>query len=231
LSTVSVSGRVRALRAMRELAQRIAGLWESLSIYLPMLLMGLLAVATYWLVRNTPDLVERDATRPAVHEVDYLMRGATIKTFDETGRLKTALSGTEIRHYADNDTVEVDRVRLRATAPDGRLTVASATRALSKDDGSQVQLIGNAVVQRDASPLSGERLQPRLEFRGEFLHIFANEERITSHLPVTLRRGNDEFTADRFSYDHLGRLAELQGRVKGRLLPATAGSSAPVGSP
>ena len=51
---------------MRELAQRIAGLWESLSIYLPMLLMGLLAVATYWLVRNTPDLVERDATRPAV---------------------------------------------------------------------------------------------------------------------------------------------------------------------
>ena len=45
-----------------------------------------------------------------------------------------------------------------------------------------------------------------MEFRGEFLHAFVNTERVRSHQPVVLIRGNDRFTADSLDYDNLDRV-------------------------
>ena len=62
--------------------------------------------------------------------------------------------------------------------------------------------------------------QPRLEFRGEFLHAFTQAERVRSDQPVVLIRGNDRFTADAMEYDHLDQVLQLRGRVRGVLMPA-----------
>ncbi len=212
----------RAWQLLRAAGAWLAGFWESLSIYLPLVLMAVLAVTTYWLVRNTPELPGATAARPAMHEVDYSMQRATIKTFDAAGRLQSELFGVELRHYADNATVEVDQARLRSISPEGRVTVATAKRALARDDGSEVQLIGEALVVREAVDRPKGQPLPRMEFRGEFLHIFARDERIQSHLPVTLLRGADEFSADKLNYSNLDRVLDLQGRVKGRLVPSGA---------
>ena len=37
--------------------------WDRLSIYLPVLLMGLLALGTWWLVKNTPGPIAAARTR------------------------------------------------------------------------------------------------------------------------------------------------------------------------
>ena len=197
-------------------------------MYLPLVLMGLLAVGTYWLVRNTPAAYEAEAARPVNHEVDYFMRRATVKTFDESGRLKTEIFGTEARHFQDTETLEIDQARMRSTSPEGRLTTATANRALSNDAGSEVQLIGNAVVVREPMQNSDGSWMPRLEFTGEFLHVFMNEDRVISHLPVVLRRGSDVFSGDTFNYDNLDQVADLRGRVKGLLVPRASAGSAPV---
>ncbi len=193
--------------------------WERVSIYLPLILMALLALGTYWLVRNAPMLGLPEMAAAPRHEPDYFMRDFSIKTFDAGGRLKSEMLGVEARHYPDTDTIEIDKVRIRSVNPTGRVTVATADRGLSNADGSEVQLFGNAVVTRAATvDAKGQRL-PRLEFRGEFLHAFANVERVTSNKPVTLIRDGDRFTADNMDYDNLDRLMELKGRVKG-VLPA-----------
>ena len=60
--------------------------WDRLSIYLPVLLMGLLALGTWWLVRNAPQVQEpRPASAPR-HEPDYVMKGFSIQSFDASGR-------------------------------------------------------------------------------------------------------------------------------------------------
>jgi lipopolysaccharide export system protein LptC len=184
-------------------------------------------VGTYWLVRNTPAAYEAEAARPVSHEVDYFMRKATVKTFDEDGRLKTEIFGTEARHFADTETLEIDQARMRSTGPDGRLTTATANQALSNDAGTEVQLIGNAVVVREPIQNPDGSWLPRLEFTGEFLHVFMNEERVKSHLPVVLKRGADEFSGDTFAYDNLDQVADLKGRVKGVLVPRAKAGSAP----
>jgi lipopolysaccharide export system protein LptC len=218
----------RTLQGLKAGGQSFAGLWERLSLYLPLAMMGFLAVGTYWLVRNTPAAYEAEAARPVNHEIDYFMRRATVKTFDDNGRLKTEIFGTEARHFQDTETLEIDQARMRSTGPEGRLTTATANQALSNDAGSEVQLMGNAVVVREAMKNPDGSWLPRLEFTGEFLHVFMNEDRVKSHLPVVLKRGSDEFSGDTFAYDNLGQVAELKGRVKGLLVPRALGGSAPT---
>ena len=207
-------------------ARRVRDLWARLAMYMPMLLMGVLALGTYWLVRNAPLPTAPEAAHAAGHAVDYFMRGFSVRNFDDAGRLKSEVTGREGRHFPDTDILEVDDARVRSLTPEGRVTVATGKRAYSNGDGSEVQLVGNAVVVREASVDVSGRPLPRLEFRGEFLHAFLNEERVTSHQPVLLIRGNDQFTADAFDYSNFDQVVDLRGRVRGVINAKPA-----VGSP
>jgi lipopolysaccharide export system protein LptC len=184
------------------------------------LLMGVLALATYWMVQRTPVPTEpAPLPLPRGHEVSFFMRGALIKTYDPSGRLQNELSGTEIRHYGDDKSLEVDQPRLLSVSPDAWVTRASAQRALIQDEGANLQLMGQAVVVREAGQQSDGRLFPRLELRGEFLIIGAREQWLRSPQPAVLTSGQDRFSADSLSYDHRTRVAELTGRVKATLMP------------
>jgi len=193
--------------------------WDQVSIYLPVVLMGALALGTYWLVRNSPVFSAQEAAKAAKHEIDYYMRKFTIKSFGETGQLKSEIYGVEGRHYRDSDTLEIDQPRILSISDAGRPVTSTGNRALSNGDGSEVQLMGNARVVREAAAGIDGKVLPRLEFQGEFLHAFVNEERVKSHLPVVLIRGADRFTGDTFAYDNMTGIAELKGRVKGQLVP------------
>lgn len=193
--------------------------WDRLSIYLPVLLMGVLALSTYWLVRSTP-LFEPDAPEQAERrDPDYQMARFSIKTFDDRGQLKSEVYGEQARHYPHTDILEIDQVRIRSYNPRGFTTVATARRALANNDATEVQLMGDAHVVREAAvDRNGVKL-PRVSFRGEFLHAFLDEERIKSHKPVELERGGDRITADSLDYRNLDQLMELRGRVRGTLQP------------
>ena len=199
---------------------RVRATWDRLAIYLPVMLMGVLALGTYWLARTTPTFLGGGETqRVPTHEPDYFMRGFSIKTFDASGRLKSEVFGTVGRHYPDTDTLEIDQPRIRSYDEGGALTVATGRLAISNADASEVQLIDNAVVTRLPPPGTDV---PRMEFRGDFLHVFVNTEQVKSHKPVTLIRGNDTFTGDSLDYDNLDRILQLHGRVHGTLVPDTA---------
>ena len=86
-------------------------LWDRVSIYLPIILMGLFALATLWLIRSTPTAMEAVAGKPVRHEADYFLRNFSIRTFDTRGQLKSEVYGAEARHFPDTDTLEIDRVR------------------------------------------------------------------------------------------------------------------------
>jgi lipopolysaccharide export system protein LptC len=196
--------------------------WERLSLYLPVILMVVLALGTYWLVRSTPLLMPPGQEAPARHEPDYFMRKFSVKTFDGAGRLKSEVQGTDARHYPDTDTLEIDLVRIRSFNEEGRLTTATARRALTNGDASEVQLFGDARVVREPVLDKTGQLQPRMEFRGEFLHAFMDTERVKSHKPVELIRGKDQFMADSMDFDNLDRVMQLKGRVRGTLVPEAA---------
>lgn len=207
----------QAWRLLRRASDRAAA-------YLPVILMALLALGSYWLVRNTPVFGPPAAETAPTHEPDYFMRRFAVRNFDPTGRLKSEIFGTEARHYPDTDTLEIDNPRVRAFNERGELTVATAQRGFSNGDGSEVQLIGNAVVTREASRAPNGQLRPRLQISGERLNAFLDTDQVKSDLPVVLQRGDDQFTADRLDYDHNDRVLELDGRVRGVIGPRAPAS-------
>lgn len=187
-------------------------LGQLLSAYLPILLMALLAVFTWWLVQNTPQGDTRAPEGAPRHEPDYLMQGVLLQRFAPDGRLRVQVEGTQLRHYPDVDTLEIDAVTIRAWSPSGERTVARARRALANSDASEVQLLGGAHVVREAASPAVEPI----EFAGEFLHAFLATERVRSHLPVRVRQGSSELNVGALDYDHLAKTAQLGPPVRAR---------------
>jgi lipopolysaccharide export system protein LptC len=203
------------------MALRLRRVWDRVAVYLPLLLMGVMAMSTYWLVRSTPSLGEAELEAAPRHVPDYFMREFSVKVFGADGKLKSEIVGKQGRHFPDTDTLEIDQPHIRILGADGRITTAVAARGLINADGSEAQLFDKAVVVREASTNVQGVVSPRNELQSDFLHLFANTEQVRSHLPVVLVRGTgDRFTAqDGIDFDNLDQVMQLTGRVRGTLLP------------
>ncbi|QXZ08682.1 LPS export ABC transporter periplasmic protein LptC [Comamonas sp. Y33R10-2] len=196
---------------------------DKTSMYLPVLIMGLLALGTWWLVRNAPKPIAVGAEKVLQHDPDYFLKDFVIKNFEADGRLKNRLNGTTGEHFPDTDTLEVDDARMLSIMPDGRKTVGSSNRALSNGDGSEIQMFGQAVITREPVAAHGsQKALPAMQLESEFLQIWPNEERVSSNKPVVMTRGRDQFTGDSMQYQHLDQILQMQGRVKGVIEPGKA---------
>lgn len=187
-----------------------------LSAYLPLALMAALALATWWLVKNAPVMPAPVEARPVSREPDYTMQQFSLERFDGAGRQKLRIDGDRLRHFPATDFTEVDVARIRAVSADGHLTLARANRALANGDGSEVQLLGSAeVVTQDAAGTP-------VVLRGEFLHFFVVQERVSSNQAVQVQRGATLVNAAGLEYDHPTQKLELKGPVRAVLAPREA---------
>lgn len=208
-----------------------------LASYVPLLLMAALAGLTWWLIKSTPQLeAPREKAAPR-HVPDYRMQGFELERFSSDGRLVARILGQELRHYPDNDTVEIDQPELRAYGEKGELLIAQAKRALSNGDGSEVQLMGDVKLHR--YPSGDPASATDLELYGEFLHAFVPEQKMRSHLPARVVGMGGEMQVRSFEYNNLTGLLSFTGGGKAqfsaqprRTAPAAAAaSSAPAPAP
>ncbi len=215
-----------SLGPLRVASPRVAMPWhlrlrEALSAYLPLLLMAWLALASWWLVKNSPRPAAPVEDKAVSPEPDYAMTEFSLERFDSSGRLKLRIEGARLRHFPASDRIEIDAAHIRAIAADGRVTLASARRAMGTGDGSELQLLGGAeVTSEDAAGLP-------VVMRGEFLHAFLVTERVATHLPVVVQRGATLVQASGLDYDHAARRLALKGPLRAVLAPRAAVQGAP----
>ena len=197
---------------------------EALSSYLPLLLMALLALATWWLVKNSPRPPGAATERVVSSEPDAVMSRFTLERFDAAGQLKLRIEGDELRHFPDTDRIEIEQARIVAYAPDGRITRAHAARVQGQADGSELVLQGGAEV------ASVDRVGAPLLIRSEYLQAFVLLEKIQTPKPVLVQHGGAELRANGLSYDHGRAKLDLFGAVKAVLqprVPAVVAGAAP----
>jgi lipopolysaccharide export system protein LptC len=189
---------------------------ELMGAYLPLLLMALLALGTWWLVKNTPRPSAGDDAVTLRSDPDYEMRDFAITRFAADGRATVRIQGTWLRHFPDTDRIEIEAARIQALAPDGRVTQAQAARALGNGDASEWQLSG------DAHVVAQTRGGGTLELDSEFLHVFVTTERVRSHLPVRVRQGGDDIRAGGIDADNLAQRLQLTPPVRASFSPRSA---------
>lgn len=193
-------------------------IWDHVSIYLPVLSMGLLALGSYWVLRSAPPTPAPVVERPLRHEPDYFMRQFSVRDFDVAGELKSEISGREMRHFPDTGSMEVDEVRLRSLSPNGSVTLAEAG-LLTTDAAQDTHVLQRRVQITRFNQASAEQKQPSVAFQGEHLRVMVSADRIESDQPVLMTRGNDRITANSLRYDDRQRVADLQGNVRATLAP------------
>lgn len=202
----------------RSLRRRVRDL---VATYLPLLLMALLALSTWWLVKNTPRPESPPDTVTTRHEPDYEMRDFAITRFAPDGRIKVRIEGELLRHFPDTDRLEIIGADIDAVSADGRVTRARAARALANGDASEWQLSGGA---RVVAEVPGGQV---VEVESDFLEVFVRTERVRTQQPVRVRRGGDELRAAGLDYDNLAQRLHLTGPVRAVFASAAGGTTAP----
>jgi lipopolysaccharide export system protein LptC len=189
-------------------------LLDRLSLYLPLILMGFLALGSWWLVRSMPDMVYADENKPLRKEPDYRLKNFWVKSFDTTGRMTREVGGDAGRHYPDVDEMHIDKVRIYAESEKNVKIHAQAQTGIATGDGERVTLVGQAQAIREADAQS-----PRTELRGERLLALPKQERLLSSDPVRITRDRDVFTAQTLHFNSQTGEYLLEGRVRGMLAP------------
>ena len=181
---------------------------------LPLLVMALLAAATYYLVQVNLRPQPRDALAPK-HEPDYSLIDFQARSFSAEGKLRSNVSGARQDHFPDTDTAEVKTIRALGRNELGVVTRMSADTALTNGDGSELQLFGNARLWREAGKDSANRAIIPMDLKSEFLHIWLKEERVKTSKPVVLTHGNSVAKGSGLEMNNYNRSVQLAGRVTG----------------
>ena len=187
---------------------------DRLTLYLPLLVMAVLAMGSWWLVRSMPDIWGSPGERVLRKEPDYHLERFSTQVFNAQGRRTSQLSGDKARHYPETDELHIDEVRFVSVSDEGVQVHATAQRGIASGDGERVTLIGQVHVVREARGNN-----PRLELRGERVLALQKEERLLSQTPVEITRDRDRFVASTMDFDLKSGLYELDGRVRGLLQP------------
>ncbi|MBV8603361.1 MAG: LPS export ABC transporter periplasmic protein LptC [Pelomonas sp.] len=192
------------------------------SSWLPLFLMSLLAVGTAWLVKNTPLAGGPQTAAPLRHVPDYRMQHFELERIGADGLLRVRVEGEALRHYPDTDTVEIDGVSVRAISPNGGQILATAARAISNGDASQLQLIGDVHLRRFDPGQQPEQDVPRAVVRGDFVEALSDAQIMRSHLPVDVDFMGGTMHSDQgFVYDHLRGTVVLSGRSHAQFQPGS----------
>jgi lipopolysaccharide export system protein LptC len=187
---------------------------DVLVVYLPLIVLGLLASGSWWLVRSMPPLSQAQANKPVRQDPDYRLSDFSIKSFNAKGTMVHEVTGKKAQHFPTTQDLHVEEVRLFAQNEKGGRMTAQAQRGIASDDNSQLTLLGQAQAIKHA-----QAGQPQIELRGERLVALPDEERVVSDDPVHITRGRDVFTANTMNFNSNTGEYALQGRVRGSLAP------------
>lgn len=196
----------------------------------PLVLAGLLAGFTWWLVASSPDVGDRARPpEPDRGTPDYELAHARLARFDAHGRLEAVIDGDRMRHYPVTQTVQIDAMQLAMRHPDGRRVLAQAREGEWSEGQGLASLSGQADVRlADAGVVLpaqardvGERGEAGVtRILGERLDLDTRARVLTSRQPVTVLREGSTVRGQTLRHDEPAGLTDLGGRVQGRLVSA-----------
>jgi lipopolysaccharide export system protein LptC len=115
----------------------------------PLLLMLALALLTFWLDRT----VREEETHPSLrrHDPDYIVENFRVLNYNQSGSVESSLTARKMLHYPDDDSTELAQPHLVETKTGRPRTDVSAMRGVLSQDGEEVFLYDNVVLEREAT--------------------------------------------------------------------------------
>jgi lipopolysaccharide export system protein LptC len=193
------------------------GLIASALKFLPIFLMGMLTLGTYWLVQiNTPSL---ELAKEKRHVADYIMDGIVVTTLGPQGNALYRVVGQRLVHYEDDASSEIFQPiarRFHATKPP--ITVRS-DKAFLNGDMTVLEMVGNANLTRPAQTATTTQAgSARLLMSSNKFTVYMNDDIVKTNQPVILEQGLSVMTSQEGAiFDNVQQKLTMIGQVKGRI--------------
>ena len=185
----------------------------------PLFIMAGLTLVSFWfLQKNTQDEALLTPAKKK-HEPDYIFINAKLTVLNLDGSTKYRLLGKEFKHYADDASIDVKVPRLRLfNSKSPPLTIQAKTGQIN-GDLDIVELFDQAEVSRPQQlGTTGAVIDPSLLLSSNYLKVFVNEDRLITHLPVLIERGESVMTASQGAvYNNIDQSISMRGDVKGSI--------------
>jgi len=179
---------------------------------LPLALMFVLALVSFWLERTVREEEPRTAARR--HDPDYLVTNFTTTSYNRDGVAESALSADRMVHYPDDDSTELLRPRVVQTRPnEPRMTVRAERGTLSRD-GDDIFLYDNVVLVREA-----DKQRPQAQMRTSFLQVVRDRSLVRTDRDVVIHEDRRTLAGHGMEYDNQSQVLQLFSRVRGIFEP------------
>ncbi|TSE26936.1 LPS export ABC transporter periplasmic protein LptC [Tepidimonas aquatica] len=198
--------------------------WDVASLYLPVALMGTLALLTWAVVQRVPEDRPSPSRALGQGEPDYTLHGFTLQRWGVPGQPDLQLRGRRLVHYPADARTDIEQAHLQRVLPADGVRSTVQAQWLQTDDG-RVHYTLRGQVRYERTPMR-PGAAPRVTLDGEELTWDSERQLLQSARPVRITREGDVITANRLRYDERHGLAELRGQVRATLV-ARAGRQAP----
>ncbi len=192
------------------------------TLALSILLVGGLAVGSYWLAQQAR--LSDVTPRTLGHDIDYTAEDITLTRMDETGRAQYTVDAKTLVHYFDDDSGELTQPRLVGSKRDRPEVRVRADLGNTTSEGQEVRLFGNVVMVRQ-----GWKGAPEMVATGPYMLAYPEREVLTSDQPIDVVQGGSRVTANGMQYDNGRRTLQLDGGKGGRIREVIEARSARAG--
>ncbi len=189
---------------------------------IPLVIMGLLTLASFWFLKK--NIVDEPVQPPRIknHAPDYVFTNAKLTVLNPDGTTKYRLLGREFKHYEDDASIDIAQPRLRLFNPKNPPLTVTANKAHVTGDLDIIELFINADISRPAQlNSSGVVIDPLLHLQSNYLKFFINDDKMNTNLPVRIQRGESVMTASQgATYDNVNQAISMFGNVQGTIAPS-----------
>ncbi len=197
-------------------------LYEFFLRLIPLLIMGLLTLVSFWFLKTSTTDEVPSPPRKKTHAPDYIFSNAKLTVLNPDGTTKYRLLGKEFKHYEDDASIDILQPRLRLFNPKTPPMTVLANTAHVTGDLDIVELFKNADISRPAQlNASGNIINPLLHLQSNYLKFFINDDKMKTHLPIKIQRGDSIMTATQgATYDNVNQAVSMFGNVQGTIVPS-----------
>ena len=176
--------------------------------WFPLLLLAVLAAASFWLDRAVQPPAGTGTTR-ASDDPDYFVDGLSAVRMDAQGRVKHTLRARKMTHYPEDDVTMLVDPRFVTYAESAAPVTVTSRHARMSGNGENVVFEDNVRIVRAPH---GNRTE--LVVETSYLHVIPDANIAKTDRPVTIRDATGVVAASGLELNSETRVLKLQGRVK-----------------
>ena len=195
---------------------------DRLNAWSPVLLLGALALLTWWLdAQVARDTARRDGSTR--HDPDLYIENFRAESYDAAGELRQSLSAAKALHHPDDDSIDFVNPTLALTDPGKpRLTITADTGMLTGDHETVI-VRGKVRGVRDQVPPAtpGGRPEGPVTLATEEMRVVPRKGLASTTAPVTIQDPRGIIRATGMDLDNNARTVKFHADVRGTLQPHT----------